>query len=250
MQAKSVELQHALHLATAIEARLIVLEELQLPMPAAVMEVPMSETDGAAEVSAPAKPPSPSARWRALPPVPDANIASILEARFAQWQSEKADARQARSVEARQHAKEESKAAKQVRSDTLAITVKGLVDQAEVALAGGHLAETSKFLTAIDEACGNAKGVAVEKTLQTRIESLQAETARLRGWQHWGGGRVREDLVVEAEALAKASTAEKIAIKQHADAIESLRNRWKELDKLGGASGQAESGPTGKSRCA
>ena len=46
---------------------------------------------------------------------------------------------------------------------------------------------------------------------------------------------MREDVVAEAEALAKASVAEKLAIKSHANAIENLRERWKELDKLGGA---------------
>ncbi|MEQ1519072.1 MAG: hypothetical protein ABL931_21545, partial [Usitatibacteraceae bacterium] len=111
----------------------------------------------------------------------------------------------------------------------------GLIEKAETALAEGHVGECAKFLTAIEEADGHTKGATLEKALQTRVETLQAETARLKGWQHWGGGRVRDDLAVEAEVLAKASTAEKIAIKQHADAIENLRNRWKELDKLGGA---------------
>ena len=235
IEAKAIELQHALQLAAAIDTRLMLLEGLLQPVPAVPVENPALDATESAEVIVPAKPPSPTARWRALPPVPDGNIAAILDARFAHWQTAKSDARQARSFEARQHAKEESNIARQARSDALAVVVTGLVDQAEAALAGGHLAETTKFLTAIDEACNNAKGVAVEKGMQTRIETLQGETARLKGWQHWGGGRVRDDLVVEAEALAKASTAEKIAIKQHADAIENLRNRWKEVDKLGGA---------------
>lgn len=244
IEAKSTELQRALQLAATIDARLALLEELQQPLsvpPQSAVDSLVAETaeataaTDATEVVATPKPPSPAARWRALPQAADSNIAAILDARFAQWQTEKSDARQARTSEARQHAKDESKAAKQVRTDALAAAVTGLVEQAEAALAGGHLAEATKFLTAIDDACNHAKGVGVEKNLQTRIETLQGETARLKGWQHWGGGRVRDDLVVEAEALAKASTAEKIAIKQHADAIENLRNRWKELDKLAAA---------------
>ena len=235
IEAKSAELQRALQLATDIDTRLALLEEFQQPLPLPVTEsVVVEKTDAAPETAAP-KPPSPASRWRALAPVADARIAAALDARFAQWQSAKSDARQARTVEARQHAKEESKAVKQARNDALAVIVTDLVAKAETALADGHLAESTKFLTAIDEACANAKGAALEKTLQTRIETLQAETARLKGWQHWSGGRVREDLVLEAEALAKASSAEKVAVKQHADAIENLRNRWKELDKLGGA---------------
>ena len=243
VDAKSAELQHALQLAAAIDARLTLLEELQRPLTAPAAEGSVAETatetvaataEATAEI-APPKPPSPTARWRALEPIADARIAAILDARLNQWQSAKSDARQARSVEAKQHAKEENKAVKQARSDALAVVITGLVEQAEAALTSGHVAETAKYLTAIDDACGNAKGATVEKFLQTRIEILQAEIARLKGWQQWGGGRVRDDLVVEAEDLAKSSTADKLAVKQHADAIENLRNRWKELDKLGGA---------------
>ncbi|MEO8384084.1 MAG: DUF349 domain-containing protein [Betaproteobacteria bacterium] len=262
IETKSAELQHALQLADVVDMRLALLEEFQQPVALAQVEIrsevapsptepavspestestaapettPSTEITSATEAVAPPKPPSPSARWRALPPVADSQIASILDARFTQWQSEKSEARQARTVEARQHAKEESSAAKQARNEALSIVVSGLVERAENALVGGHLAETTKYLTAIDEACNNAKGAALNKPLQTRLEMVQAETARLKGWQHWGGGRVRDDLVVEAEALAKSSTAEKVAIKQHADAIENLRNRWKELDKLAAA---------------
>lgn len=251
VEVKTIELRAALQLADVIDARLALLEEFQQPLPVTAPESGATETSDATEAAQPAppeppapqeppapspKPPTPSARWRALPPVADSVVATILDARFTQWQTEKSDARQAKSVEARQHAKHESNAAKHARSDTLTGLVTGLVEQAEVALGGGHLAETTKLLTGIEDAFGNSKGVAVEKSLLTRIEILQAETARLKGWQHWGGGRVRDDLVAEAETLAKASAAEKIAIKQHADAIENLRGRWKELDKLGGAS--------------
>ena len=235
IDAKSAALLAALQLSEAIDARLALLEQFQQPVVAPVVEPAVVETTDAALETAAPKPPSPASRWRALAPVADARIGAALDARFAEWQSAKSDARQARTVEARQHAKEESKAVKQARNDALSVVVTELVAKAETALVDGHLAESTKFLTAIDEACASAKSAALEKTLQTRIETLQAETARLKGWQHWGGGRVREDLVVEAEVLAKASSAEKIAIKQHADAIENLRNRWKELDKLGGA---------------
>jgi DNA repair protein SbcC/Rad50 len=236
---KVSELQEVLQLAAAIDARLQLLEALQQPLPVVesvvVKAVEVAEAAGATAESVAPKPRSAISRWRALLPIADTRINTTLEARFSQWQSEKSDAKAARSAEVKQHAKEESKAAKQAKRDALAVVVTGLVEQAETALTAGHLTETIKYLSAIDDACSNAKGVATEKVLQTRIEVLQAETARLKGWQHWGGGRVREDLVVEAEALATASSAEKLAVKQHADAIENLRNRWKELDKLGGA---------------
>lgn len=238
---KSTELKQARQMVAAIDARLTLLEELQepavtAPLPEAAMpDVTLDAAGTSADTLLP-KTPSPTSRWRALPAVAEARIAALLDARFADWQTARSEARQARSAETRQHARDESRAVKQTRRDAFCVVVTALVEQAEVALAAGHLAETAKYLTAIDEALTNAKGLALEKPLQTRIETLQAEAARLKGWQHWGGGRVRDDLVVEAEVLAKASTTEKIAVKQHADAIENLRGRWKELDKLGGAS--------------
>ena len=72
---------------------------------------------------------------------------------------------------------------------------------AETALAAGHLAETIELLRKIDDAASSG---GADKPLLARIEAVQGEVARLKGWQHWGGGRVREDLVIEAEALAEA----------------------------------------------
>ena len=168
-----------------------------------------------------------AAGWQALA-IGDALVAAALNARFEQWQREQTDARQARSAEVKKQASEQSKAVRQTRLDGIlaALTL------AETALAAGHLAETIEHLRKVDEA---AQSTGADKKLQARIEAVQGEVARLKGWQHWGGGRVRDDLVLEAEALAKASASEKLPIKAHADAIDNLRERWKELDKLGGA---------------
>jgi len=197
-------LNEAMQLAADTEARLTFLENL----PAA--------TDG-----------TQVAGWQALA-IGEAKVAAVLNGRFEQWQREQSDARQTRSAEVKKLASEQSKATRQARVDDIVAAL----TEAETALAAGHLAETVNHLHKVDEA---AQSTGVDKKLQTRIEALQGEVARLKGWQHWGGGRVRDDLVVEAEALAKASAAEKLPIKAHADAIDNLRERWKELDKLGGA---------------
>jgi DNA repair protein SbcC/Rad50 len=61
---------------------------------------------------------------------------------------------------------------------------------------------------------------------------------RLQDWQRWSGGLSREQLAAEAQELARLAMGS-IAIKAHAEAINNLRERWKELDKLGGASTQS-----------
>ncbi len=168
-----------------------------------------------------------AAHWQTLT-IADAHVAAALNARFEQWQREQTDARLAHSAEVKKQSSEQKKVVRQAQLD-LILAALGL---AETALAGGHVSETIQHLHKVDEL---AQKTSLDKAVQSRIEIAQAEAARLKGWQHWGGGRVREDLVVEAEALAKASAAEKLPIKAHADAIDNLRERWKELDKLGGA---------------
>ena len=49
------------------------------------------------------------------------------------------------------------------------------------------------------------QGADAPVALQTRIATAQARLAQLRGWQHWAGGRARDELVQQAEALAAAT---------------------------------------------
>lgn len=230
-------LQTALNKASQIEARLTILEELYQgghladTRPA---EIQQAEADANSPSDPVAAPVSPSQRWQALPPIADAGLDKALNARFEEWQRKKSDMRKASQAESRQLASEKSKAAHKAQIEAL----EAIVKKAEASLAAGHLAETGKHLAAIQEAPGSSTA---SGALHGRINALQAEFARLKGWQHWGGGRVRDDLVLEAEALAQAASGEqakpaaKLPLKQHAESIEHLRTRWKELDRLGGA---------------
>jgi len=329
----AASLQTSLQTSAQIEVRLALLDELMptaapaaapaatlaaastadVTQPAAEAVITLEavmEVESVAVPTLPAPEPAPaptptqasaSARWHALPQIADAQIASLLNARFDQWQHTQTDARKAHHAEKRHQVNEHKKAVKHERNLALA----ELLQVAETALADGHLAEMNKHLIAIDNALENG---APAGALRGRIDALQAEFARLKGWQHWGGGRVRDDLVLEAEALAKTLAGEaetaieagvvavaeveaaadttaiaemhapaestpevvagveavitapatapspprkvkskktqaklppKFSIKQHADAIEKLRERWKELDKLGGASSRS-----------
>ena len=323
-------LKASLNTSVQVTKRLVILDELLAPVAEAVAEpIAASITEPvAAPVAEVVAAQSASARWHALPLITDTQIASLLNARFNQWQRGQTDARNAQQSEKRQQANDHKKAVKH----ELNLALAELVQQAETTLAGGHLNEMNKHLVAIDEAIDNG---APAGALRGRIDAVQAEFARLKGWQHWGGGRARDDLVQAAEALAKSvagvaktiaevitengaenpeatvtqaaaedptlapalspvspadmpetnvevaaippadaiaetpadAAAEaliettppaakpprgkksdkklgakfppKFSIKQHADAIENLRERWKELDKLGGASSRS-----------
>jgi exonuclease SbcC len=170
-------------------------------------------------------------QWRTFPEMSEGELHTVLATRFADWRNA--------SIEERKHeytaqsALERAQRAEQ--NQQRLNTVQRDVALAEAAQADGHVADLTRLLQAIDNVL---KRGPVSAALTQRIELLRAEQRRLQDWQRWGGRQGREQLVVEAQALA-AQAGEKIAVKAHAEAIESLRERWKELDKLGGASSQA-----------
>ncbi len=220
-------LQAALHKADQISTRLSILDALYQGEHSGHAESSQIADSAVATVT-------PSQRWQALSPLADTHLDKLLNAYFEGWGRSQTDARKTRQAEGKQRASEKSKAVQQAHDAALEVIVK----KAEAAIAAGHLTETNKYLISIQEDQGSKT---VSGELHVRIHAVQAEYARLKGWQHWGGGLVRDDLVLEAEALAKATVGEdgqpqaKLALKQHTEAIEKLRAGWKELDRLGGA---------------
>ena len=191
-----------------------------------------------APVAAKATPLQPAQQWKLLPPLADSRLNSLLEDRFEAWQRAQEDARQQQRAQRREQAQEHKRAARSARGGALA----AVLTQAEARLAEGLVAETHKHLIEVDELLHAG---APADALRARIERLQDGYAELRGWQHWAGGRARDDLTQEAEALATscapgpAGQPPKLQLKAHADLIDNLRARWRELDRLGGASSRA-----------
>lgn len=220
-------IRSALQDSAPIESRLAMLCELQASQSAALKDEEASQAAAAAKAEA-------IERWQGLPPITDARIEKALNARFDDWLHDQDTARRKLQKQNNQIASEKNKAARQANIQAL----KATADAIEAALAGGHLAEAAKQLTALQTA--SAKG-GTGAEFQSRIGALQSEFARLKGWQQWGGGRVRDDLVAEAEALAASTVAPegsppvKLQIKQLEKSVDQLRARWKELDRLGGA---------------
>jgi hypothetical protein len=181
---------------------------------------------------------APAEHWQQLTPLSDGVLRATLARRFEQWRNAQAEARQAQRSEQREEAKGQRRANAQEQSAALSAAL----DQAEATLAGGHLSDTNRHLVEIDELL---HGQAAPAALRTRLDALQAEYARLKGWQHWAGGVARDELVLQAEALATATGGEaeartiKLSPKQQSEVIDELRARWKELDRLGGATSRA-----------
>jgi len=168
--------------------------------------------------------------WRGIPEVAEAELQSILASRFADWRN--ASGRERQHIQEARRADQQKLNAQEKKLRLNAIQHD--VEAAEAAHAAGHVADLTRLLTGIDHAL---KSGPVDAALTQRIESLRREQSRLRDWQRWSGKQRREELVAEADALARAASA-KVAVKAHAEAIDKLRQRWKDLDKLGGATNQ------------
>ncbi len=169
-------------------------------------------------------------QWRGFPELSEGELHTVLATRFADWRNTGAHTRQ--HEQQTQSAHERARRAEQQQQRVAAIQRD--VEAAEAAQAGGHVADLTRLLGAIDQ--GLKRGP-LTGNLAPRIESLRREQRRLQDWQRWSGGQGREQLVAEAQALAAAGSG-KVVLKAHTEAINKLRERWKELDKLGAASKQ------------
>jgi hypothetical protein len=169
-------------------------------------------------------------QWREFPEISDGELHTVLAHRFADWRNASSGERQ-REHEALS-AQERAQRAEKNKQRTEA--VQRDIEAAEAAQGAGHVADLTKLLGQIDHAL---KRGPVNASLTQRIDALRREQRRLHEWQRWSGGQGREQLAAEAQALAEQAGG-KVAIKAHAEAIEKLRERWKEIDKLGGASNQ------------
>lgn len=120
--------------------------------------------------------------------------------------------------------------------------IEAALQQAEAALLDGHLKQVQSHLMNLDRLSTEGMGPAH----RARLQSVQSEAGRMKGWQQWSGGLARDDLVLEAEALAKATAVAteagepKLQARAQAEAIDDLRQRWKELDRLAAATSQPQ----------
>jgi hypothetical protein len=218
------QLESALQLARALDARLAFLDKL-------MSDAAASESATGAAAVGPTDDGSLNSRWQALPIVNEPRVAATLNDRFDAYRRAELATRAAGSAMKSAATAAAGQANDALRQEKLA-AIEATIVAAETALAAGQIVESTASLAAIDAQLKKQK---LPPKLHGRVEKVRAEIGRLKGWQHWGGGRVREDLVTEAEDLAKAITDIKLNIKAHASAIDKLRERWKELDKLGGA---------------
>ena len=182
--------------------------------------------------------------WSDLPAIGQAGWAAALDQRFASLQ------RQQRALPANPVVRPPRRAAAPapVWSAAQLEALDKRLQQAEAALAEGHLGPLQQQLQAFDQALARGPALPPGDSLGQRAAALQAEHQRLKSWQQWGGGRARDDLAAEAEVLARATAAAadpaladapKLDLKAHAEAINALRARWRELDRLGAAASQA-----------
>jgi DNA repair protein SbcC/Rad50 len=229
-------LQSALQISAQLDDRLVVLDELLQSSDVAALAPPAASSVGVAPVVP--TPPDLTMRWLQLAPLADPELGGVLEQRYARWRQNRDDVRRSQRTERRERALGEKRDAREERIGRLTVAL----ERAEAALAAGHLADTRKHLLEVEELL---HGDTLAAAQHARLDGVRAEYARLKGWQTWGGGLVRDELVLQAEALAAATLGEagadvrKLSIKQLSEVIDHLRARWKELDRLGGATSRS-----------
>ena len=237
----------ALQTAALLPERLALLAELEQPEPAAPRLIAASPApEGLAEASPPTAwvdadavaapdalpaapsnptpPPTPlptqtslAERWQAMATLPDAALADLLAQRFDRWQRDQPAPPAALSPDATPAPARRPPPAKPARANPQgpnaeqADRLDALLLQAEAALAEGQLGPLQQQLQAIDSALAAMPGVTLGQpsgeALRNRLQALHTERSRLKDWQQWGGGRAREDLLAEAEALARLTRA-------------------------------------------
>ena len=172
------------------------------------------------DASAMPPPPPPTGtaeRWQALEALPDAELADLLAQRFARWQRAQPAALAALSPQAapaparRPAQAKPGRASPQGPNAEQTDRLDALLRQAEAAGAEGQLGPLQQHLQAFDAALAALPGVSLAQPsgegLRNRLQALHAERSRLKDWQQWGSGRAREDLLAEAEALARLTLA-------------------------------------------
>lgn len=203
-----------------------------------------SGTDPAADVSF--APPAQVATWGSLPAVQDAALDALLQARYHAWAQAgiAGSASGAHGHGSTHHTQPESEEDAAQRAEHLRSFTEQL-QHAEAALAEGQIADLQGVLQALDSQLPSARNRAPWDALLGRLQAVQAEFARLKGWQQWSNARAIDDLVTQAEALARFTQAAgkpgapKLAVKAHGEAIASMRKQWKELSQQGAPAPQA-----------
>ena len=178
-------------------------------------------------------------RWQQLAALTDADLALVFEQRKLRWQRQN-PAPEPLAVASEQPAR----AWRPPRAEALGaeqlLQLESPLQHAEAAQADGQLGAMQQHLQAFELQLEGLHGAELPASLRRRHQSLRVESQRLKGWQRWGGGRARDELAAEAQALAARAAAatgpgSKLHLKAHAEGIQALRARWKDLDRHGAA---------------
>jgi len=116
-------------------------------------------------------------------------------------------------------------------------TAKGLLVELESALQAGELEHALSLRDRLRHLLKTARGVAEHKrlALQEQLQGLQPRLEELRQWRHWGGGKARQRLCAEIEALADSV----LAAEEVAARVRTARDAWKRIDHGEGPAGEA-----------
>ncbi|MEJ2308314.1 MAG: DUF349 domain-containing protein [Gammaproteobacteria bacterium] len=156
-------------------------------------------------------------RWHNLPGKPEAD----LERSFRQH-LQQAQMRLEKSAE---------------RADALEAEFAQHLEQLGKALDNGKLAPANTAMGQARKCHDELQQIAPQKLKATKTtwSRLLGRLSELRDWQRFGSDRVREELIAAMHALA----GEELSVTERGKRVRKLRDRWREVDRKGGAAPDA-----------
>lgn len=115
-------------------------------------------------------------------------------------------------------------------------SAKSQLTELESALDEGALERALSLRNQVQHQLKIAKDVDQRKqrALWGRLQGLRPRLEELRQWRHWGGGKARQQLCTEIEALGESvRTAEDVAAR-----VRNARDAWKRIDRAEGPAGE------------
>ncbi|MEN9373346.1 MAG: hypothetical protein RIR79_898 [Pseudomonadota bacterium] len=102
----------------------------------------------------------------------------------------------------------------------------------EKEVAEGHGKATTGAANALRQVL-KEHGKAIDDVLEAQVHAALVSAGELEGWQRWRADQLRENLVVQAEALLKRPEGQSIGGRKMQETLRSLREQWKQTDQGG-----------------
>lgn len=123
-------------------------------------------------------------------------------------------------------------AERQALRDAANLAVTQVLEAVEKEVVEGHGKATAEAAASL-RAVLKTHGKHLDTALDERVHLALTAAGELEGWQRWRADQIRQDLVIQAEALLGADKAPTVGGRKMQDKLRQLRESWKQTDQGG-----------------